>query len=256
MAGSVWTDSSSLIVSDSQRAARAGPRSTACLEHYILSEWISAQFQDEFVNIYLVDKMKDYLRHYRSHKQPKLNESQRLYYLQNHDRITDSKRRHYHHSKPRAYERSDSQLQIKESKRLESAHRKAFLSENLQQYHNEVKAQLKEAKRLYYLKYKGYINESHRQYRLRNHENPIAFLERSQSIKSWKTPHHVRQFFDSIAKQLHISHFTDWYRISRQQIRALGGMLSNLIFMTTRCFLVSEVRGKSWSGLTICVSGN
>lgn len=40
---------------------------------------------------------------------------------------------------------------------------------------------------------------------------------------SWKSPELVREYFESLGKQLRIAHFTDWYRISRSQVGLLGG---------------------------------
>jgi hypothetical protein len=67
------------------------------------------------------------------------------------------------------------------------------------------------------------MKESNHQNYIRNLENPDTYLSRS-AIKSWKSPELVREFFESIAEQLNISSHPDWYRISYDQIRNLGGM--------------------------------
>jgi hypothetical protein len=42
--------------------------------------------------------------------------------------------------------------------------------------------------------------------------------------RTLKSPALIREFFESLRAQLHISNYTDWYRISRPQIYQLGGM--------------------------------
>src|SRR5689334_9639565 len=54
----------------------------------------------------------------------------------------------------------------------------------------------------------------------------ILYHRDSKVLKSWKTPEVVRDYFESIKSKLHISHYTDWYRISRTQIMELGGAYS------------------------------
>lgn len=54
--------------------------------------------------------------------------------------------------------------------------------------------------------------------------NPTSYCPRDSMIKSWKTRERIREYLGSLGKQLFISQFTDWYRISRAQICHLGGM--------------------------------
>ena len=54
----------------------------------------------------------------------------------------------------------------------------------------------------------------------------ILYHRESKVLKSWKTPELVRDYFESIKAKLHISHYSGWYRISRTQIRDLGGAYS------------------------------
>lgn len=78
--------------------------------------------------------------------------------------------------------------------------------------------------------------ESNQQYRLRRTgpkqrdkiriENRCTISSRSDSSGhniSWKSSEVVRDYFESIAKDLQIGNFVDWYRISRHQIDTLQG---------------------------------
>lgn len=92
-------------------------------------------------------------------------------------------------------------------------------------------AQNKDNSREYYLRNKTNILESKRRYYLRKKSEDaldssaahLPYLVRLTENLSWKTPEAVREYFDSVAKQLNISHYTDWYRISRPQILSFGG---------------------------------
>jgi hypothetical protein len=97
----------------------------------------------------------------------------------------------------------------------------------------------KDSHRRYYLQHKDKIRESNRRYRLENHENPELYYQRTLSAsKSWKSPGLVREYFDSIAELLHISNFTDWYRISSDQIKLhVDGVISLIISFFFLSFL-------------------
>jgi hypothetical protein len=42
--------------------------------------------------------------------------------------------------------------------------------------------------------------------------------------KTWNTPEQVRSFFEEVKKDLHVTKESDWYRISLNQFRSVGGI--------------------------------
>jgi hypothetical protein len=68
------------------------------------------------------------------------------------------------------------------------------------------------------------LREYNREKFSRENETP-----RKRVVRSWKSPASIREFFESLRGQLHISNLSDWYRISRTQIYELGGMQFNLV---------------------------
>jgi hypothetical protein len=134
------------------------------------------------------DQKKEYLRQYYIRNEDKIREAKRLYRLLNKDKI-------------------------KESDRL---------------YRLQNQDKLKKSKRQYDLRYRvrneDKLREALRAKYIRQHEHPHAYLPRAAPQKSWKSPSSVRKYFEAIAKELHVNEPTDWYRISRTQIRNLGGV--------------------------------
>jgi hypothetical protein len=164
------------------------------------------------------DKMKAYDRQYRLRNADLRKDYERQYLLLNNDKMKE-----YHHryrarnpDKMKEYERARNQDKRRESKLL---------------YRMRNEDKIREWKRRYQLRHKDKISDSKRDYYLRKHDSPESYLPRNTIVKSWKTAEEIREHFDSIAKRLQITHYTDWYRISRSQIRELGGMESLLYFL-------------------------
>jgi hypothetical protein len=96
------------------------------------------------------------------------------------------------------------------------------------QYYLRNRDSKKDATREYEMRHKDKIRDSKRRYRIRNHPNPETYHPRDIQSKSWKSPDLVREFFNSIANQLHISNYNDWYRVSMSQIQSLEGVFTCL----------------------------
>jgi hypothetical protein len=99
-------------------------------------------------------------------------------------------------------------------------------SELIRHYRLGNKSNIRESQRKYRGRNKDRVRETLQDYYLRHHDNPEIYLPRNNEAKSWKTPELARDYFESIAKQLAISTHSDWYRISRDQVRNLGGIVS------------------------------
>jgi hypothetical protein len=128
---------------------------------------------------------------------------------------------------------------IREAKRDYYSRNKDNIKDYYRKYVDENKHSIRESYRKYYLRNQDYkrissqnyhannrnkIKETKREYYVRKKENPALYVPRETEFKSWKTPLVVREYFESISKLLHIVHYTDWYRISRPQVRFLGGV--------------------------------
>jgi hypothetical protein len=147
------------------------------------------------------DKRNDYNRRYHLQNKHKRFESNRQYDLDNADRKREYDREYHRRHKAK----------ISESKRL---------------YYVQNQDLLQELTRRYSQQHKDKIRDVNRQHRVRNHSNPEAYLPRNIESKSWKSPDLVREYFESITHQLHISNFSDWYRISTEQLKDLEGASS------------------------------
>jgi hypothetical protein len=144
-------------------------------------------------------------------------EYDRLYYLQNEDKKKDSAQRYYSQNEERK-KNSNRRYRLENEDKSKDYSRK---------YSAENESKMKEYLRGYNLQHKDLARESNRQYRIRTHDHPETYLPRvttTTTLKSWKTPELVREYFDSIAGRLQIANSTDWYRVSRAQIRSLGGV--------------------------------
>jgi hypothetical protein len=148
---------------------------------------------EELVSV--TNKRKSYLQAYRIRNKDKKRISNLEYYRQNKTKSLEY---------DRLYRGRNKDL-LRESKRV--AHLRN-----------------RDSKCEFYVQNRANLRETQRSYYVRNPENPATYSPRSVVIKSWKTPESVREYFDSIAEQLHISDYVDWYRVSRAQIASLGGV--------------------------------
>ena len=150
------------------------------------------------------EKIKEYNQKYRIINKEKIKK----YSIQNKEKMNKISRNYY--------------LQNKEKmKKLVCEYRKLH------------RDKLKEYYRLYSIRNKEKIKN----YQLKNREKLKKLLikkniERNNglyvSLNSWKSEESIRQYFDKISPLLHIDDLSDWYRISRNQIIELKGIL--LIF--------------------------
>jgi hypothetical protein len=161
---------------------------------------------------------REYYRKYNEQNKDKTRDSKRNYYLANNDRRNDYDREHYIRNKDsiKDYNRKyylknkDTIRKVSRDYSIRNQDKKSIRNNN---YYSLNKATMKESMRKYYVK---------------NKENPDTYSPRNSDFKSWKTPELVREYFESLAKLLFISHSTDWYRISRVQICNLGGVCIHL----------------------------
>jgi hypothetical protein len=204
------------------------------------------------------NQMKEWKRLYYIRKKDEIKESNRLYYLnnktnvqelnrqyhiRNRDKINASKRRSLLKNTGRddgidamlEKRRLAMELKKKEYNRRYYQENKLRRSEYAKQYYLRNKYAMNESNRMYKSLNKPLISESNRKYYKRKLEYPESYLPR-YSVKSWRTPALVRGYFESITKQLLISHPTDWYRISRFQIRQFGGMVSFFLLFVLSFF--------------------
>jgi hypothetical protein len=80
--------------------------------------------------------------------------------------------------------------------------------------------------RAYYLKNKNSIIAKQRElYILKKKKENENYIHspRKETLYSWKNRESTRKYFETASKLLHISDFSDWYRISRSQIQQTGG---------------------------------
>jgi hypothetical protein len=131
----------------------------------------------------------------------------------------DEKRENYRHYTLLNKER------LRDSKRLYTLRNRNEKKEYNRQYELKNKDKIRTTKCEYRLENSNRLREYQLRYRLRNHKNPESYVPRNIVRKSWKSPESVREYFESVAKRLFISAHTDWYRISSDQIRELGGVL-------------------------------
>jgi hypothetical protein len=165
-----------------------------------------------------LNKLKDYDREYRLRNKDKLTESKRSYQIRNKDKL-----REYYYRNLGEYDR---QYRIQNNDKLKDYGRQ-YRSQNREMkkdYSLRNKLKSEESARLYYFRNHDKIKESIRANYIRHLENPDTYFPRLTVFKSWKSSESVREFFESLAEKLHISHYTDWYRISMIQIRDSGGV--------------------------------
>jgi hypothetical protein len=96
-----------------------------------------------------------------------------------------------------------------------------------QQYAMRMRAEKRHYDREYYARNKDTKRDYFRDYYLRTADSTLDnYSPRSDDFaaKSWRSAESVREFFDHIGKQLAITEFTDWYRISRPQVAQFGGV--------------------------------
>jgi hypothetical protein len=168
------------------------------------------------------DKRKSYDRQYQLRNKDKVKESKREYHLQNLDKMNDSFRQY----------RLLNRDKIQETMRWRHSQEGDKFKDYDRQYYLQNKDKLQQSSRQYHLEHGAKRRDLQRRYYLQRHSNPEAYLPRT-ALKSWKSPELVREYFESIAKYLHIVEPSDWQRISRVQLRYLGGMLAWIVIFVS-----------------------
>jgi hypothetical protein len=145
---------------------------------------------------------------------------QKAYYIKNEDKIKEYKRKY------------KKEYYLKNKDKLNKS-QKEFQKEYYLKNKDKLNESQKEFQKDYYLKNIDKIGENRKDYgnenKLTIRENKIKKkIERNPSYiprsnYSWKSREESRKYFESIAPLLHISDFSDWYRISGDQIKQFGG---------------------------------
>lgn len=140
-------------------------------------------------------KSREYFRDYYSKNKGELSEKRKKYRLTNRENINNQKREKY-------------------------VKNREVICEKQREYWTKNKERVMERQKKYKLKNKEKISEKNRNNWIRKkkekNENYVPRI-------SWKNSTSMREFLDFAAKKLHISHYSDWYRISSKQIRQIGG---------------------------------
>lgn len=91
--------------------------------------------------------------------------------------------------------------------------------------HAKLKGKSKESSKEYYWKNRDEVNrKTRKRYVARRANARTIYAPRLHPVhKSWRTPSAIKEYFDTLGPQLHISHPTEWYRVSRAQIIKAGG---------------------------------
>ncbi len=166
--------------------------------------------------------------------------------------MKDYKREYYIQNKDRKEKHPEEEIQKKNQKKeydrayylLNKEKKKEYcqkysiqnrdkMKEYFRDYYIQNKEKKKEYKREYYHKsidkikeYKIKNKEKINQYfRKKNIEKQIEKNDNYVPLNSWKTNELIREFFEKIAPVLHINDLSDWYRISREQIIDLKGII-------------------------------
>jgi hypothetical protein len=178
---------------------------------------------DRYYRLQNKDKMAEYDREYRIRNKNKISTLKRDYYF----RINDGSKKNYcvvSENDNFGILKSEEDMAIcGQYQREYRVRNRDKLQEWNREYNNTKECSL-ESKREYNFRNKDRRRKYYLDYYIRKNYNPESYLARNDLFKSWRTPELVRKYFDSIAEQLHIADYYDWYRISRSQLRNLGGM--------------------------------
>lgn len=103
---------------------------------------------------------------------------------------------------------------------------KEKINESKREYYSQNKEKYLEYKKKYRLENKEKLKKYQRELLIKkNIEKNVNYIPPPQ-IRSWKNTQLLRDYFESIIPLLHITHFSDWYRISKPQIINLKGTTS------------------------------
>jgi hypothetical protein len=176
----------------------------------------------------------DYRLEYRIRNLDNIRRFQREYYLRNKNKFGGKRCKGEDNLKEYRREYNSINKDAKRNYRLEYMTRnKDKIKGSNDEYlllNNEV---MRDYRRNYNVINKRHIRLSQREYYLQHLANPLTYSPRI-AVKSWKSPELVREYFDSIVRQLSISDYSDWYRISRIQLAKLGGIF------VCRCFFCTD----------------
>jgi hypothetical protein len=189
---------------------------------------------------------EDYAREYYLRNRDDISKSRQEHYVRNKDIICEAKRTYYLLNKDSVigarreyYRRNKDSMKesMREYHRTYYFQHKNHTGEDVYQFQRERicnelrKRNREEANRAYYLRNKDKNRERESYIRA---VKKSAGSTRLMGRRSLKTPALVRDYIEALGKQLHISDYTDWYRISRTQITNVGGLF-HLICCSSFC---------------------
>lgn len=222
----------------------------------ILSKTISQDVIKQKGSLITNDKKKVYDRDYNLLHKNRIQEYLRHYYARNKDKMKESSRHAHAQSNDRKEYHRQYQLRNKDKLRDSVDHFKnvgkggdcfeLFRSRN-QDKQNYERQYFRDNFnrgdywRRYRAQNKDKLIEWSRQYYFRT-RSPDDYFPRESNDKSWKSPVLIREYFDSVAKDLRVERSDDWYRVSREQIHHLNGMLSQFADLHLRKFFALEIR--------------
>jgi hypothetical protein len=148
--------------------------------------------------------------------------------------------RQYRMKNPESIRKRDYEYRTKHSDTIKSARlvKREAICESDRQYRAVNGAAISARDRAYRATHNAAIREYHATRQEMAHE---VYLQRSLAKnehyvpsplrhcatgprQSWKSSQAVRGFFETAALSLHVDDLSDWYRVSRFQIKSLGGM--------------------------------
>eukprot|EP01124_Arcella_intermedia_P025305 TRINITY_DN4503_c1_g2_i2.p1 TRINITY_DN4503_c1_g2~~TRINITY_DN4503_c1_g2_i2.p1 ORF type:complete len:395 (-),score=66.80 TRINITY_DN4503_c1_g2_i2:843-2027(-) len=173
------------------------------------------------------------------------------YYLKNSDKILQQKREYYLkkkqiilHQKAKYYAKNKEnikrnrihQLSALEEKNIYDNDKRELIKNKSREYYWNNKVAILNQKRQYYSKHCQAVKMQKKIYRLKN-KDKIKVISRRYYLKKrqkhnliirtyrdWSDPTQVKLFFEHASRHLFITHPADWYRISRDQIKHVGGV--------------------------------
>jgi hypothetical protein len=178
------------------------------------------------------DRIKEEKLRYRLLNDDKIKEAKQQYYLSNLDKIRKARREHYLRKKSTTT--SDNLSKLDDANRESKARYRMNNKEMEREYCRRYDLENEAIRKVYHRRYHARNGEVLREHRRENyvrlhggdshHLRPPETIATSVLKRSWNCPSSVREFFESLNNELHISTFSDWYRISRSQMYYLGGI--------------------------------
>eukprot|EP01124_Arcella_intermedia_P002785 TRINITY_DN11518_c0_g1_i4.p1 TRINITY_DN11518_c0_g1~~TRINITY_DN11518_c0_g1_i4.p1 ORF type:complete len:468 (-),score=107.57 TRINITY_DN11518_c0_g1_i4:30-1433(-) len=174
------------------------------------------------------ESIKQLQKQFRTKNKAALNLKNHLYRIQNKESISEKHKQYRQGHKEALQERTKIYYLLNKDKI--KSRLKCYYNENRElirmrkkEYRVRNKETIREVNKNYYMKNKGAISVIKRSYYLK-HRNPKIIR------RIWNKKEDVIQFFEYAGEQLFVRDPLDWYRISRIQIKNVGGIRLYSIF--------------------------